>query len=389
MGKSSKHLSAFGAGKDLKLVYLAAFFAWLGFGIYVTTFNNFIVESVHMNAGQLGVLEFFRELPGVGMAFILALAMYIAEPMLASAGLLLIALGFLGYAGTNTYVPLVFFSLLWSVGLHCWMPLQSAMTISLAEEDHKGRRLGQVGGIGSLGTAIGILVVLSLRLAKVHVPYSAWYITTAVFFTAAALVIRFVRRDLSPTDKPRMVFKRKYLLYYILTFLDGCRKQVFITFAPFVLVKVFHAPMIHIAILMLINAIVNWIEAPVVGKIIDRIGERMIMAISYLLLIPVFIGYGVLHHGHMLYALYFCDNLLYISAICLTSYINRITVKSDLVPNLTMGVTTNHIGAVMVPIVGGFLWLKFGYPIVFYLGAAIVVASLVCAAKMVRKGAVV
>lgn len=373
MKSSSRQLTILGSGRDLKLVYLAAFFAWMAFGIYVTTFNNFAVQSIHMNPTQLGLLESIRESPGLAMAFILALAMHIAEPTLASVGLFLIAAGFFGYTQTTTLAPLVMYSLLWSVGLHCWMPLQSAMTLSLAEEGHKGRRLGQVSGCAGLGTAIGILAVVVFRE---RISFSAWYTITAIGFVVSAVVIMFVRKDLSPPDKPRLVFKRRYLLYYVLTFLDGCRKQVFITWAPFILVNVYHSSLWHIAILMLINNVVNLAENPFVGKLVDRRGERGLLAICYLLLVGVFAGYGMVTHIYWLYALYFLDNFLYVAPIGLTSYINRIAKGDDLVPSLTMGVTTNHIGSIAVPAIGALLWAKFGYPSIFYCGTIVVIASL-------------
>lgn len=363
----------------MKLIWAAAFFAQLGFGIYITTFNNFAVNSLHMSQTQLGLLESIRETPGFAVAFMLALAMHVAEPLLASSAMFLMALGFYGYSSHPSYVELVAFSLLWSIGLHCWMAIQPAMTLALAEEGHKGRRLGQVGAFGGLGTAVGIAAVLIIGNG---VSFPGWYVVTAGTMLVSSVFVFFIRRDLSPPGKTGLVFKRKYAFYYALTFLEGCRKQVFITWAPFVLVKVYGTELRMVALLMLINNIVNVFGSPIVGKIVDRRGESRMLSVSYALLILVFIGYATVRQAPLLYVLYCLDNLLYFSSIGLTSYINRIAEKNDLRPSISMGVTTNHLGAVIVPILGGFLWVKSDYPIVFVLGAGVVAVSLVLAIMM-------
>jgi len=364
---------------DLALVGAAAFFLYLGFGIYLATFNNFAVQVIHIRPDQLGVLESLRESPGLAMAFVLAAAMHIAEPVLGSGALVLIALGLVGYSRTESFMPLVLYSMIWSVGLHCWMPLQSAMTLSLASEGQKGRRLGQVGACAGLGTALGIASVLMLRES---VPYSAWYLAASIAVAVGAAVVWLVRRDLSPPDKPRLVFKRKYRLYYGLTFLEGCRKQVFITFAIFALVREYHAHLWVVALLMLINNCVNLVGAPIVGRMIDRIGERRILTVSYSALIFVFLGYALIRHASVLYVLYCLDSLLYLSTIALTTYLSKIADPRDIVPSLSMGVTMNHLAAVAVPVAGGLIWSAVGYRATFLAGAAVVVASLVLARRI-------
>lgn len=366
-------------GRDLRLVAASAFFLYVGFGIYSATFFNFANDVVRIRPEQLGVLESLRETPGFAMVFVLALAMHIAEPVLGSAALMLMALGFVGYSRTSTYAPLVFYSVVWSIGLHMWMPLQSAMTLALAEEDKKGSRLGQVGACAGFGTALGITCVV---LLGEKVSYSNWYASAAALMFVGALVCWFVKRDLSPPDKPRLVFRRRYSLYYALTFLEGCRKQVFITFAVYVLVHKFNTPMHSVALLMLINNIVNLSIAPFVGRLIDCVGEKRVLATSYSCLIFVFIGYGLIKHSGVLYVLYCMDNLLYLSTYGLTTYLSRTADEQDIVPSLSMGVTMNHLAAVAVPVTGGLIWSSVGYTYTFLAGAGVVMASLFFALRI-------
>jgi len=191
-----------------------------------------------------------------------------------------------------------------------------------------------------------------------------------------ALTCWFVKRDLSSPDKPRMVFRRRYSLYYGLTFLEGCRKHVFITFAVYVLVHRFNTPMHLVAMLMLINNVVNLTLAPFVGRLIDRIGEKRVLATSYSCLIFVFIGYGLIKSVGILYVLYCLDNLLYLSTYGLTTYLSRTADEQDIVPSLSMGVTMNHLAAVAVPVTGGLIWSSVGYTYTFIAGAGVVMVSL-------------
>jgi predicted MFS family arabinose efflux permease len=123
---------------------------------------------------------------------------------------------------------------------------------------------------------------------------------------------------------------------------------------------------------------------PIVGKLIDRIGERKILLASYSSLIMVFVCYATIRHAPILCALYCLDNLFYLSTTCLTTYIQKIAALEDLMPTLSLGVTLNHTAAVVVPLIGGFLWASLGYPVTFFGGAVVVFISLLMAARAPR-----
>jgi predicted MFS family arabinose efflux permease len=253
------------------------------------------------------------------------------------------------------------------------------MILSLAEEGKQGRRLGQMGSIGAFGTICGMLMVFAL--AKV-LHFNSIFIIAGIAVAAGAVIVSMISKDIGHTEKPRLVFKRKYSLYYVLVFLEGCRKQVFITFAIFVLVRQFHAPLRVIALLMILNNITNLILAPHIGRLIDRIGERRVLVFCYAMLIPVFIGYATIKTPLALYCLYFADNLLFLGSIGLTTYLHKIADRADVMPSLTMGVSVNHVAAVIVPVVGGLLWTKLGYPVTFYGGAVVVALSVLAVSRM-------
>jgi predicted MFS family arabinose efflux permease len=189
------------------------------------------------------------------------------------------------------------------------------------------------------------------------------------------MAILAISKNIGQAEKPRMVFNPKYGLYYILTLLEGCRKQVFLTFAVFLLVRNYHTPLSVVAGLMIINNIINFATSEWIGKMVDKFGEKKVLIICYSAAIPVFIGYASIGIPLLLYTLYCLDNLFYIGSIGSTTYLHKIAKPQDLHPTLAMGVSFNHAAAVAVPLIGGLLWAKYGHAVAFYGGAAVVALS--------------
>jgi predicted MFS family arabinose efflux permease len=365
--------------RDLRLLAFTIFCVSFGFGSYFSTFNNFAVEALNLQPSQLGILESLREVPGFLMFLVAALTMRVAEPILATIALGLLAVGLGAYYAVDSVPTLLLYSLVWSIGLHAWMPLSPSMALSLADERSKGRRLGQLGAVGAFGTICGMVLVF---LGGKYIGYRNIFVLAGVIVAAGAVSVSMIRRDIGQKEKPRMVFKRRYSLYYALVFLEGCRKQVFITFAIFALVRNYHTPLQIVAGLMIANNLMNIFLAPKVGRLIDRIGERKVLAFCYAALIPVFLGYAFIKHPPILYSLYFLDNLFFLGSIGLTTYLHKIAEPEDVMPSLAMGVSVNHLAAVIVPITGGFLWAKLGYQIPFYGGAIVVAISVLTVLRM-------
>ena len=152
---------------------------------------------------------------------------------------------------------------------------------------------------------------------------------------------------------------------------------MFITFAIFALVKVHGMPVETTMILVLINQSLVTVTAPTLGRLVDQLGERFMLSVSYGGLIFVFLGYAIIEHRPTLYALYCVDNLIFFGSIALITYANKIALPEELKPTLSMGITMNHVAAVVAPLAGGVAWHLFGYQIIFYGGAIVALISLV------------
>ncbi|MCL5105393.1 MAG: MFS transporter [Armatimonadetes bacterium] len=365
--------------RDLKLLWFALFCAMLGWGAFSASYYNFITEVVKIQPGQLGMVEAVRELPGLLCVVGAAITMRLAEPLAGSLGLFLMAIGIGAFAWVRHLPGLFVCNLIMTTGLHAWMPLQSSITMDLARDGEKGKRLGQTACVVGMGSVCGMLLV---RFIGHTLTYPKWFILSFAWILAGSILLLALRRDIGHAEKPRFVWKRKYRLYYLLNLLEGGRRQVFMTFAIYALTREYHTPMQTVALLMVINQVANMIGGPIVGRMIDRIGERKILLATYSALIFVFLGYGLIRHLHVLYVMYCLDNLLFLSTNCLPTYLQKIAEPEDLMPTLSLGVSCGHMAAVVVPLVGGFMWASMGFSAVFVGGAGLVVISLFLAARV-------
>lgn len=365
-----------GAPRPFVLLLLTVFLADFGIGIQTATYPNFMVQQLDIHPDQLGVLESVRESPGFILVFIAALTMRIAEPVLGGIALLVEGLGMSAVYFVQTVNGLILVSFIWSLGLHTWMPLNQSIALATADEQTRGKRLGQMRSASALAQLTGMGMV---ALLAASIGLRAVFLIAGGAIVLGALSVLRIPRNLRKVEKPRLVFKRRYSIYYLLTFLEGCRKQVFITFAVFALVRVYGATVGEIAGLMVGVNLANLLLAPTIGHWIDRWGERRVLTVNYVCLVFIFLGYALVTYLPALFALYAADGIIFTLSLALTTYLDRIAEPQDVMPTLSMGVTANHFAAILVPVTGGLAWATYGYQVFFFGGALVVLISLVVA----------
>ena len=346
------------------------------FGVQMTLFNNFIVDRLNIEPHQLGSVEALREVPGFLNAFFLALIIRFAPAKIAAIALLVMGVGIAAYSQVSSVFLLAAFSLVWSLGFHCWLPLEQSMGLVYSPSGNKGRWLGQLRSIHSLAWLVSIGLCM-LLLEYLH--YEGIFIIAGVCTGIGGLALLFIDRSNNPSSEKGLVLKRRYMLYYALNFLQGLRKQMFITFAIFALVKVHGMQVETTMVLVLINQVLITLTASWMGRLVDRYGERWMLSVSYVVLVFVFLGYALIDHRLSLYGLYCLDNLIFFGGIALTTYAHKIAPPDELKPTLAMGVTMNHVAAVAAPLIGGYAWLVFGYEVIFITGSILAFVSLVVA----------
>ncbi len=361
--------------RNFSLLAVAAFSIGIFFGVQLTVYNNFIVERLHIEPHELGYVEALREVPGFLNALFIALMIHLAPPLVAAGALVVMGLGIIAYAQISSIFMLALFSFIWSVGYHCFTPLEQTMGLAYSPPGDKGKWLGQLRSVHSIAwlLAIGLSMLLFPLIG-----YEGLFVMAGVATIGGGIAISMAERR-KPAVLPKgMVFKRRYGIFYALQFLQGCRKQMFITFAFFVLVKVHGMPVGSAMVLAMINQTFIFLTGPLMGRMVDRFGERRMLSLSYIGLILVFLGYGFVQHRPILYVLFCIDNMIFFGGIALTTYVNKIAPEEDIQQTLAMGVTMNHISSVAAPFLGGLAWLYFdNYQIIFYAGAALALISLI------------
>ena len=367
---------------QLRLFLAAVMLMGVAGGIFETTFNNFLSDSFDISADARGFLEFPRELPGFLTALFAGLLFFLPETLVGAAAAMLVGVGMLGIAVWGASWPVMLgFMIVWSMGAHLLMPVRSSVSIHLAHDERRGRRLGQVAGAGIAATLVGCGVVW-VGTKYVAADYSVIFAIGGVSALAGGILFACMRLPEAHLRRPRFVWNRRYWLFYVLALLFGARKQIFITFGPWVLVRVFHQPVYVIAQLWMAAAVLGVVVQPVLGRVIDRFGERKVLIVDSLLVFAVCAGYGLsgrVPNGHLaLWLLYVCyvgDHLLFGVNMARTTYLSKIAVTpAHVAPTLSLGITINHAVSMTVPILGGLIWVRHGYTAVF--GAAAVVALL-------------
>ena len=348
-------------------------------GIHDSIFNNFLSDTYRMSAEARGWVELPRETPGFLVVLVAGLLAALPVVRLGVVGTLLFACGMagMGLLGSH-FASLVAMMLVGSAGMHLLQPVTSSIAIGLSDEHNRGRYMGLIGMLDTTGVVLGTGFVW-LMFDKTTPQYRLGFLCAAALGCLAAIAYGLMHVPGVHKPRARMVFRLKYRLYYLLELVFGARKQVFITFGPWVLIKVYHAPATSIAGLLMIGALIGIAFKPFVGWAIDHFGERTVMIADGTCLVFVCLGYGYAmvladnpdHARLIACACLIADNLLFALGTARAVYLSRIAdTPQELTSTLAMGISINHIVSMSIPALAGAIWSTFGYETVF-LGAAV------------------
>jgi MFS family permease len=379
------------------LLLFAAGAALMGFAgsMFDSTFNNFLSDTFNITAETRGFLEFPRELPGFLTALLAGLLFFTSETNIAGIAALCLGAGMIGVAvWGGTWPAMVALMTVWSVGSHLIMPVRSSIGMDLAHDGRKGRRLGQIQGASIAASVLGCALVWG-TLDLMPKNYRLVYVIGGAVAVGAAAVFFTMRMPGARLSRPKFVFRREYWLYYLLAFFFGARKQIFITFGPWVLVRIFHQEAVIFAKLLIAGAILGVLFQPALGRAIDRFGERKVLMTDSLLILGICLGYGFANRFGderlalwLLYACFVADQLLFGVNMARDTYMSKIALKPEHVgPSLSLGVTINHAVSMSVPSLGGLIWVRFGYQWVFVGAACVAVLMLIFTSRIRTEGA--
>ncbi|MCL1910519.1 MAG: MFS transporter [Kiritimatiellaeota bacterium] len=359
------------------------------FGCFMSTLNNYLTDIHGFSPKDRGWLEFFRELPGLSLVFILALMYKVSDWKIMRWGAAIATVGVTALVLPVHYAIICFFITVWALGEHIIMPVRGAVAMQLAKPDKGGRALGFLSSIGNAGMILGFALVWSVfRVGpKLGFKPNGIELYNTVWLTAGALAFITVLCTLSkhvvdvPSKRPKLLIRKKFSIFYALELSYGARKQIFLTFAPMVLIKIYEFRPEKVAELMAVSALVNMFFGPWVGRLTDRLGYRTIMIADTLILFWVCLLYGFAHvifppetHPGVAVRIVIV-NFLLDTALSTTSMATSLYVKSvasnqdELTSTLSTGISANHLVAIIAAPLGGWVWVKYGVETLFVFSA--------------------
>jgi len=355
----------------------------VGLQAWRTLFNNFAVETVGLNGVQVGIIQSVREIPGFLALLVVYFILIIKEHHLSALSILVLGLGVALTGCLPTYSGIIITTLIMSSGFHYYETTNQSLTLQYFDKTKSPLVFGNQRRYAALANiAVGIFIYL----AQPFLSYKQIYLLVGSLLMVVALW-GFSRKPVDetlPLQHKKMILRQKYWLFYFLTFMAGARRQIFIAFAVFLLVKVFHFSLREIAILFLINNVINFYLSPLIARAIVRFGERKVLSLEYGSLMLIFTGYALVQSKWLVAGLYILDHIFFNFAIAIRTYFQKIGAPKDIAPSMAVGFTINHLAAVVLPALGGLIWM-IDYRLVFIFGAAMSLVSL-AAAQFINVG---
>mgnify|MGYP003387995825 FL=1 len=359
------------------LLYLLAIGNTIAFATWQVMLNNFAIEQAAFTGEEIGILQSLREVPGF-LAFTAILVMiFIRQQTFAILALLTLGIGTAITAFYPAALWLYFSTVLMSIGFHYLETLHNSLSLQWLSKDEAPKVLGKILSVRALCNFM-ILGTLYIYLMFFAANYNLIYMVAGISAAAIGIFcwLTFPHFEDGVAQKKTLFLRKKYWLFYLLTFFAGARRQIFVVFAGFLLVEKFDFPIEDVVMLTLLNAALTFYLAPKIGRLISYIGERRTLTLEYIGLIVIFVSYAFVDTIEIAIALYLLDHMFFAMAIAIKTYFQKIADPADIAATSSISFTINHIAAVVLPAVLGLVWV-INHSAVFLIGAAIACASLV------------
>lgn len=376
--------------KDFTLFLIVGLFTGISSGINSTVFNNFLSDVYNLSASARGVVEFPRELPGALIIIVLGILAFLGDIKASILGMILSSLGMIGLGMFSpSFSSMLIWMMVLSLGTHIFMPLSASIGMALSERENYGARLGKFNAYNLVATIIGYSIVW-LGFKYLGLTYKTVFIIAAVSYILASIFLGLMSSEKPKAKKIKFVFRKKYTLYYMLSVVNGARKQIFLTFAPWVLIQVYHLDPPTFAILGFIVSVLSILTRTIVGNAIDIKGERFVLSLEAIVLILICLGYAFAADIFttkiaiiIIAACYILDNSMSVVEMARSTYVKKIAVvPEDVTPTLSAGTSFDHVVAMSIPFLGGILWTTMGYKYVFIAAAIIAFMNLFLTLKI-------
>ena len=381
--------------------FLSVLTVGLAYGLYKGVIDNYLAEVMGMSGFDKGVSEFFRELPGLLLVFILAVLYTFSAERIYRIGAVFMLVGMAAQAvvpASRVMVILCIF--VYSLGDHMQLGMRNTLSLQYSRKGCGGEALGMQNAVQQIGTLAGYLVIIAtffLLKNSYRLYRSVFVVSVCIIGLSFMAGLRMTDESASDANKRRFYFRRKYSKYYMLEVFYGARKQVFFTFGPYVLVLFYGANAMVISALFALSAVCSFFASPLVGKIIDRLGYKIVMVSDTLILVIVCFFYGFAHHifPRDIAFVVCCVNYILDSAISLASMASNVYIQDisdspeEVRATISTGVSVNHLITILIALFGGWIWETLGIETLFILSAVLGLCNSAYAATIkVKKKAV-
>jgi hypothetical protein len=346
------------------------------FAVWNVLLNNFVIEKAQFTGQEIGLLQSFREIPGF-LAFTAVFVLLILKEQ--TFALVSLALMSVGIAITGWFpfeIGLYCTTVLMSIGFHYFETINQSLTLQWLSKEQSAHFMGKQLAVKSFASlfAYGAIWLL-MEIAGIS--YNSMYMLAGGAGLGIVLVlwIAFPRFEQPTTQHKKLLLRKRYWLYYCLTFFSGARRQIFVVFAAFMMVEKFGYTVGEISLLFMVNYIFNLLFAPKIGQWIHKVGERKALCVEYIGLIIVFVSYGLVENANIAGTLFVIDHLFFAMAIAIKTYFQKVADPKDIASTAGVAFTINHIAAVVIPALLGIVWLS-SPTLVFYIGAGFAFCSL-------------
>lgn len=349
----------------------------ISFGIWRALLNNFTVEYAGFTGIEIGILQSLREIPGFLAFGVVFLLLIMREQTLALLSLVLLGLGTALTGFFPFEIGLYATTVLMSIGFHYYETINQSLSLQWFEKEHAAHKMGQLLAVGAF-TGLVAYALVWLTLDVFSLPMQAVYLLGGGVTIAIAVFcwLWFPHFPEKVEQHKKLILRKRYWLYYALTFMGGARRQIFVVFAGFLMVEKFNFSAAEISLLFLVNGALNMYFAPKIGKLIGLWGERKALTIEYIGLIAVFTAYAFVSSAWIAAVLFVVDHLLFSMAIAQKTYFQKIADPRDMAPTAGVAFSINHVAAVILPVFYGMLWI-ISPAAVFLTGAALALISLI------------
>ncbi len=361
------------------LLMLVSIIVPMAFASWQALLNNFVIEKAHFTGAEIGLLQSVREIPGFLAFTAIFVLLFLREQKFMLLSLVMLTLGVAITGFFPSVAGLLCTTLLMSIGFHYFETLKQSLSLQWLTKEEAPEVLGKlisVGALASLITYSGLWVLLEifqLEFKWVYLIAGISSLTIVLFIWLA-----FPNFESKVPQNKKLVLRKRYWLYYALTFMSGARRQIFVVFAGFLMVEKFGYSAADITLLFLINYAFNWLFAKKIGRLIGHFGERNALIFEYVGLILVFVGYAFAETALIAGSLYVIDHLFFALALAIKTYFQKIADPADMASTAGVSFTISHIAAVVIPVTFGLIWLVSPAS-VFLAGAAMALVSLVLA----------